>query len=317
MIDERKAYHIYPLFIDIQDQKRVKIQELLHQEVLSYRKPKPINFDALITSKTADSGKTDDDPYADLNDFLAQLASPVKELSGVAPDSSKSTKNPLLAGGKPVMSQNATLAESHNGNPLLAGVKPIQHNSLLASQAKLEIKNPLLAGSKPNPLLNSQSTTNPLLAQAKALPFQNSNNKLLFSAAQTNPLLEGGQSGLPPTQGIKSEKAEQVDNDVITVTVPTTSDSDQSNDTELFNNFLRNRVRTESDADHLTVNTGSKPNSDDIEMISAKLKQTDISDVKPEVLEKKEMEEGESKALDTKSILRQRLIDKQNATAGM
>lgn len=285
----------------------MKIQELLGKEVVSYRKVQPIDFNALISSKMADARQVEDDPYADLNAFLAQVALPDTKSKG-----DNAAGNALLTGKPTQPSTNPLLAANQ---PAPTGLKT--SNSLLESQSA----NPLLAKSTKanNSLLDSQpnKTTNPLLAQAVNVPFQKSNNNpLLFGSAERNSLLESSENPLIKAD-IKKEKGGEEEREIISITVPTTSESDQSNDTELFNTFLKGHVKAESDApDSLTVSTVAKAASDDIEMISAKLRQTDISGEKAEMKGEVKVErpEEESRATDTKSILRQRLIDKQNAS---
>lgn len=281
----------------------MKIQELLRKEVMSYRKPQPIDFGALITPKSAGTSQVDDDPYADLNAFLAQLASPVKE---DAP--STSAANPLLAGST---SNNKSTTNSLLAANLPASTQQTTSNSLLQSQPT----NPLLAGaaaSQRNPLLDSQASkpSNPLLTQTKSLPFQKSNkHPLLFGSTKSNPLL-----GSNFKNDVKSEQDGEEQQPAVNVVVTTTSESDQSNDTELFNSFIRNHAKGDTEtSEPLTINTVVKTSSDDIEMISAKLKQTELTE---ETTDKPD-EETEAKVQDTKSILRQRLIDKQNASSGM
>lgn len=318
----------------------MKIQELLRKEVSSYTKPKPMDFGALISSKSQESSQTssttnkDGDPYADLNAFLAQLASPDEKLKK-SPNS-----NPLLS-VKTTDASNSLL-NSQPVNPLLAGQN--QGNSLLANQSKNLLlegskpANPLLAGKPYNPLLAGQPTnsllatqsTNPLLAGAPAnkvdstnsllgqqakLPFQNTSNSnpLLFGVpsktAETgaNPLLFGVASKAAEV-GIKPEVT---DNKTTAITL-STSESDQSNDTDLFNSFLKNRGSTEKQSEdsseQLTVNTLEKPTTDDIEMISAKLEQTDITSDKTAA-------NKEDKPMDAKELIRKRLMEKKNSNA--
>ena len=308
------------LIVIFQDEKRVKIQELLRKEVSSYSKPKPMDFGALISSKSQDTSSQtsskigkDGDPYADLSAFLAQLASPDEKLKK-SPNS-----NPLLS-VKTAESSNSLL-DSQKANPLLAGQS--QANSLLTGQSK----NPLLDGSKPaNPLLAGKASnsllatqpTNPLLAGAQPSKSDNSNSllsqqpKLPFqnTSSNNNPLLFGSVSKLSET------KPEQTENKVTTTITLSTSESDQSNDTELFNSFLKNRSapdKSEGSPEQLTVNTQEKTTTDDIEMISAKLEQTDITGDKAEA--QKDATES-SKPMDAKELIRKRLMEKKNSNAG-
>ncbi|XP_067931955.1 mitogen-activated protein kinase 7-like isoform X2 [Watersipora subatra] len=307
------------------DQKRVGIQELLKKEVLSYRKPKPIDFGALIPSKSLDTSQTDD-PYADLDAFLAQLASPAKiktssstSHNALLSQVNKPSTNPLLASNKPTNSllesnqaPNTLLAAS-TSNSLLATQTPPK-NFLLAANAsastqKSDVQNALLQGqdtvkSHNDVTTNSQTNkrSNPLLDQADVVSFQQSCHNPLLGDCKPNQSVGAVEPSHIKTDA-QSENAGNNISFMSNVIVPTTSESDQSNDTELFDSLFK-KVKTE-EADELTVNTLAGVSTDDIEMISAKLKQTDLAETKQEITEEK---------LDTKSILRQRLMDKQNTT---
>lgn len=286
----------------------MKIQDLLRKEVSSYRKPKPIDFNALITPTSQTTSKTEDNPYADLNNFLAQMASPRKESN----TNSTPSANPLLPANKDQPITNSLLDAQKQTSPSSVVSQRAPNNPLLESQNN----NRLLQGAQPasqNSLLNSQA--NLLLSQKGTQPFQKSNqNPLLIGAKEAAELAPTSKDHLQSSVNSKSEKMADTKSTkgiLVPVTL-TTSESEHSNDTDLFTSFMKDKNENEKEVplDLLTVSTVAKSNSDDIEMISAKMKQTEISDSQPG-------EEPESKVVDTKSILRQRLIDKQNANTGM
>lgn len=254
-----------------------------------------MDFEALITtSKSSDTnGHTDksreDNPYADLSAFLAQMASPDKHQDDIKSShlkmaSSKPSANALLDAQKSTTQKTSnSLLQSQPRNSLLKESKPAHQNSLLNSQTNL-----------------SKSQNNPLLTQNNVLPFQK---------VKTNPLL-----AQPSSLTTKSNSVDTVPNDSDVKIINTTSESEQSNDTELFNSFLKGQVKQESVSDLLSVSTDTKASTDDIEMISAKLEQTEItaSSEKTEVIAEKTEDAAESKTMDTKSLLRQRLMDRKN-----
>lgn len=243
----------------------------------------------MITSKSTEpmSSSSGDNPYADLNDFLAQFAAPDRTSNTPSVPSS----NPLLA-----------VKTAKPANLLLNQQKPttVSNNPLLQSQKV----NPLLAGAqsvKANPLLNSQSNVptpqnNSLLAQDKStLPFQSSStNSLLAGAVPPNPLLAGAAKS-------NSLLANNDRTTMSTTTLPqtlvvTSSESEHSNDTDLFTNFINKSgaAQSKDETASLTVNTSvAKAGSDDIEMISAKLEQTDINNEKEVVSVEEEVENKE------------------------
>ena len=348
--------------ISKQEQKRVKIQELLRKEVVSYRKPAAMDFGTLIQQKSCGNKQNStekDDPYADLNAFLAQLASPTKDdsvkshnnnesnrpisnssnslLAGAISDKTRTSKhgssrqNSLLGQNIPSDSQtkaNPLLTGASKANPLLVGApkaNPLlvgapKANPLLAGSTNT---NPLLAGaSKPNPLLAGASKPNPLLAGVTGRGAVS--NSLLVGATKPNALLAANTSlVLRPTDDRFDYQSHQDSQDAFSkaqdgqdkgVVVVSTSEDDHSNDADLFNKIVNNQM--------LKVDTTEK--SDDVEMLSAKLEQTEISDAKASTQDiemlsakldqadllkgKTAAEELAGKALDTKLLLRQRIM---------
>jgi len=233
------------------DEKRNRLKILLGKEVESYQKPALVDFGSLFATKpliSSPGGK--DDPYANLNDFFAQLAHPAGKAA-----SSTATRNALL--------------DANSGNPLLSQPSEPSEptNSLLNQQKPV---NPLLAGA-----------SNPLLPQVS---IASDNNQLLSEAKVTN---------THPTQS----------------TNPLLPANSEPGNTllaaqETTNPLLAYNKPKEKEKGSLEVNTVTKPHGDDIEMLSAKLTEQAVISEQPTEIE-------DSTPLDTKSLIRQRIMQSQ------